>query len=78
MGAVTEYANTDLFFICGGLFTCIGSIIIFCYGNSFRILSLQTVSVTVILAIGFGLPGVFGALLLAVSYVFCSKSQTLC
>ena len=35
-------------------------------------------SVTDILAIGFGLPGVFGELLLAVSYIFCSKSQTLC
>ena len=66
--------NSRWFIIWGGLFTCIASIIMFCYDNNFRILSLQTVCVTVILAIGFGFPSVFGMMLLAVSEIFFSAN----
>ena len=58
--------------ICGGVFTCIGSIIIACYLNG--ILSLHTVSVTTLLVISFGLSFSLGTILLLSSYLSFSAN----
>ena len=70
-GRYSTITNSIWFIIWGGVFTVTGSIIMACYYNN-RIISLQAVNVTVILAIGFGLPVFFGMMLLGVSYIYHS------
>ena len=60
------------FIIWSGVFTCAGNIILFCY--SYEIISLQTVSVTVLLAIGFGISTFFGIILFFSSYISFSAN----
>ena len=60
------------FIMWSGVFTCAGTIILFCY--SYEIISLQTVSVTVLLAIGFGLPIFIGIILFLSSYISFSAN----
>ena len=71
-GRYKAITNSLWFMIWGGLFTCIGSIIIVCYSNG--ILSFQTVSVTTILGISFGLSFSLGTILLISSYISFSAN----
>ena len=66
-GRYRTITNSLWFMIWGGLFTIIGSIIIACYLN--QIISLQTVSVTTLLVISFGLSFSLGTILLLSSYL---------
>ena len=71
-GKYSIITNSLWFTIWGGVFTCTGTIIIACYG--YKIISLQTVSVALILAIGFGLPTLFGIIVLFSSYISFSAN----
>ena len=72
-GRYSTITNSLWFIIWGGVFTITGTTIMACYYNN-RIISLQAVNVTVILAIGFGLPVFFGMMLLGVSYISFSAN----
>ena len=73
-GRYRTITNSLWFIIWGGAFTCIGATIVAYYYC--KITSLQTirVSVTVLLAIGFGLSTFFGIILLLSSYISFSAN----
>ena len=71
-GRYKTISNSLWFITWSGVFTCAGTIIIACY--SYEIISLQTVSVTVLLSIGFGLSTFTGIIILSSSYISFSAN----
>ena len=71
-GRYKTISNSLWFIIWSGVFTFVGTIIIACYFN--KIISLQTISVTVLLAISFGLSFFIGIILLILSSISFSAN----
>ena len=71
-GRYKTISNSVWFITWSGVFTCASTIIIACYG--YQLISLHTVSITVLLAIGFGLSTFTGIMLLFSSYISFSAN----
>ena len=66
-GRYKTISNSLWFIIWSGVFTCAGTTVAYCY--YYKVILLQTVSVTVLLAIGFGFSTFTGIMLLLSNYI---------
>ena len=66
-GRYKTISNSLWFIIWSGVFTCAGTTVAYCY--YYKVIPLQTVSVTVLLAIGFGFSTFTGIMLFLSNYI---------